>query len=244
MVRNDFLRRWVWGVAAWLAAGLMTAGAAETPRSARAALAASDEDGGLAVGAHIGTLGWGPNVTFGLGSRVNLRFTFNQFDHSYEGDLDDVEYEIDLELKSGGAFLDIHPGGGSFRLTLGAMYNGNELSGTATPTDTVSLGDVDFPPQAVGPLYARLNVPGAAGYAGIGFGNPVSKDGRLTVMLDLGVMFYSEPDFDLSAPESPFADQRFFQNALAAEEKKIQDDFGELMRYHPVISLGIALRFY
>ena len=222
---------------------LATGATGEEPRSAKAALAASD-DGGLAVGVHAGTLGWGPDLVLGVNSAINLRFSFSQFSHTYSSDLDDIEYDIDLKLRNAGAFLDLHPGSGAFRLTLGALYNGNDLSGIATPTDRISLGDVDFPPEMVGPLHAKLNFPGVAWYAGIGFGNPVTKDSRLTVMLDLGVMFYAEPDLDLSAPDSPINDQDYFKAALSAEEKDIQDQFGQFMRFHPVIALGLSLRFY
>lgn len=194
---------------------------------------------GVAIGARVSTLGFGGDLVFGLSDRVNARLGGNRGSVSYEDNVSDVNYDIDLELQSYSLLLDWHPGGGAFRLTGGGVYNATTLEGLAQPTDEQDIGDHTYTPQQIGTLQAEVDFPDWAGYVGIGFGNPV-KTGRWTATLDLGVMLHAKPDFTLES-DSPYS--AMFEEDLEKERQEIQDDYVDKFTLYPVLSLGLAYRF-
>lgn len=197
---------------------------------------------GMALGARAGTTGLGLEGVVGLGPKVNFRLGYNEGDFDYSTDQDDIEYDVNLSLQSASGLLDWHPAGGGFRFSAGAFYNGNEAEGTARPTRPEQIGDFVFTPEQIGTLRATVDFPTWAGYLGFGFGNAVSKDGRWTVLFDIGLMFHSAPEFSLTSDGS-LADNAFFQRELQKEEQEIDDDVVSKIRYYPVITLGLAYRF-
>jgi hypothetical protein len=199
--------------------------------------------GDFAIGAGAGTMGLGVQAVGGLGDRVNLRALFNGGSISYEDSADDIDYDAEAEFSNAGLLLDWHPAGGGFRLSAGAVYNGNEISGTGRPTDITNIGGINFTPSQIGTLKARIDYPEWCGYAGIGFGNAVSRDGRWTVLFDLGVAFFGEADFSLDAEGGEFSDNPLFRRQLDKEEEDIEDDFMGLMSVYPVMTLGLSFRF-
>ena len=229
--------------------GILVAGLAAVstaaPRTADerpAPVASSSGDHSTALGVRVGTPGIGADLVQGLGERLNLRLNYNGGSYTYKNTLDGVKYSVDLDLGTAGLLLDWHPLGGEFRFTLGGFYNMNELSGKATPTDDTDIGDLTFTPAQIGTLRAKADFHGAAGYAGLGFGNAVRPGSRWTVMFDLGVLFYQDPDFSLSA-DGPYADNAIFRQELKKEEQKIKDDYISQATWYPVLSLGLAFRF-
>lgn len=197
---------------------------------------------GVAVDARAGTTGLGLEGVVGLSPKVNFRLGYNEGDFDYSADEDDIEYDVNLSLQSVSGLLDWHPAGGGFRFSAGAFYNGNEAEGTARPTESKEIGDTVFTPEQIGTLRATVDFPTWAGYLGFGFGNAVSKDGRWTVLFDIGLMFHSSPEFTLTS-DGTLADNAFFQQELKKEEQEIDDDVVSKIRYYPVITLGLAYRF-
>ena len=206
------------------------------------AAAPARPDGGaaMAVGARLGTLGLGAEFAVGLGDYVNLRTVGHLGGFSVWGDFSDVEYDVEVDFRNIGLILDLHSAQGGFRWSAGVFYNGNEYDGTATPTANTTIGGISFTPQQIGTITGNIDTDELAYYAGIGFGNPVSRDGRWTVMLDLGVyILASDPEIDLSA-DGTASSHPIFQSQLEIEEEDVED---ELPRWWPVISFGISYRF-
>lgn len=222
---------------------LAFAAAAPTPASGAGAGTTQPGDNGLALalGARIGTAGAGGDLTLGCSDTVNLRLIGQFGTYTYEDTVDEADYDIDFKFSNIGLVLDFHPGGGEFRVSAGIFHNGNDLSGRARPTDNVDLGGVDFPPQLVGTLKADVDFSPVAGYVGIGFGNAVG-DRRVTVSLDLGLLFFAAPEFDLSA-DGPLAGNRFFEAQLRKEEQDIEDEFVSRAHWWPMLALGLSVRF-
>lgn len=197
----------------------------------------------VSVGPRIGTTGLGADLTFALHERVNLRLIGSAPESlTYRQTIDDIDYEIDLTTPTAGGVLDWHPAGGAFRISIGAFWSGIEASGTATPRQSVQIGDVEYPPWAVGTLDGKMTFPSQAGYAGIGFGNPMSG-GRWTVSLDLGVLFGSAPEFRLDARDGLLSDTPAFREELKKEEQEIEDDFVDGLKVYPVLTVGLSFRF-
>ena len=55
----------------------------------------------------------------------------NYFTYSYDSEESGSQYELELELKSAGFFVDLHPFKQAFRITGGFLINGNEVTGNA-----------------------------------------------------------------------------------------------------------------
>lgn len=207
----------------------------------RAAAPAETNDGpAMAVGLRLGTLGVGAELAVGLGDYVNLRTVGHVGGFSVWGDFSDIEYDVEVDLANIGLIVDLHAAQGGFRWSAGVFYNGNEYGGTATPTASTDIGGMRFTPQQIGVITGTVDQDRIAYYAGIGFGNPVTRDGRWTVTLDLGVYFLgSDPELELTS-NGTLASNPIFQAELQAEEDDVED---ELPRWWPVIALGISYRF-
>ncbi len=230
------------GVGLLVAASAAGALSSSARAADRPAASPRDEESNVGAGIHIGTLGLGPDLVVRLSGVLNLRITGNFGAWSYDDTIDDVDYDVEMDFENVGLLLDWHPTGGEFRFTAGVFYNGNELEGTGVPRKPLEIGDVEFTPEQIGTLSAALDFPETAGYLGFGFGNALSRGSRLTVTLDLGVLFFSEADFSLEA-DGTFSGISYFQRQLEKEEAEIKDDFADVFKIHPVISLGLCYRF-
>ena len=196
---------------------------------------------GIALGAKIGTLGPGLDVTVSLVDRLNLRVNGNYLKISAETTQSDIDYDADLTLGSALAMLDWHPFGNNFRISAGAVYNGNELGLEATPTDSVDIGGTDYTPAQIGTLTGDATFDKFGPYIGIGFGNAVKEDMALTFVFDLGVVFHGAPEINLDA-DGPIASVPSFQSDLVEEEEDVEDDISAFKIY-PVLAFGLAYHF-
>jgi hypothetical protein len=196
--------------------------------------------GGVATGVKIGTLGIGADVTVGLHERLNLRVNGNYLNFGYDDTIDDIDFELDLDFKSAIGMLDWHPFANGFRISAGAIYNGNQIELTATPTEPEKIGDNEYPPELIGDLEGELEFENVAPYVGIGFGHAVGENQRLSFIFDLGVIFQSyEVSLDATGPAAQLPQ---FQQDLQREEDDIQEDL-DGFKIYPVLSFGIAYKF-
>ncbi len=199
---------------------------------------------GLSIGAQIGTLGWGPDVVFGINRYLSLRSGVNFGNLGFELELDDVDYDFDLHLFSVPLLIDLYPLGDHFRISAGAyLTSGTSVDLEATPDQAVQIGSHTYGPDVVGTLTGEVEVDNVfAYYLGIGFGNPVAEDQRLTVKLDIGVVFQS---YDVSlTSDGPGMTAKLdtFREDIVEEEQNLQADFDDFKVY-PVVALGLAFTF-
>ncbi|MBN2182778.1 MAG: hypothetical protein JW715_12780 [Sedimentisphaerales bacterium] len=197
------------------------------------------DSGRFAVSGKGGTLGLGGDFTMGVTSNVNARAGFNMLDIDFdEEEIDDVEYDLGVELSSLSALLDWHVFNNSFRITGGLISMDNSINLDARPTESVEIGDNIYLPADVGTLSGSVEFDNIAPYVGIGWGNPLTSNQRWGITCDLGVAFTDSPDVALSATG--------LAAGLAAdiekERKEIEDDLDSL-KFYPVISFGLFYRF-
>jgi hypothetical protein len=212
------------------------------------ALPASAAD--WAVGGRLGTLGLGVEVTAGMGPQVDLRVGAHGGSYDDRRVADDIEYDATAEVRAGTALLDWHPGGGGFRLSGGAVFNGNEVEGESLPPASgfYEIGDVQVPAALLGTLRGQVEWDSVAPYAGLGFGNPFGGDGGWSFGLDLGVIFQGEPQVTLTpifAPGSPLDNpvgRALLRTQLDEEERNLEAEFADFDLY-PVVSFGVSYRF-
>ncbi len=197
----------------------------------------------VAVAPKVSTLGYGADLIVGLGSYVHLRGGIHRGDITRDLTHNDIDYEGDVELSSENLFLDIYPGGRSFRITLGAIRNDNVYEARSTEDTIVEINGVPYPVALVGRLRAVATTDEVGPYLGIGFGNALRGNSRFKLLFDIGAYSHGEPVVDLIAEPNPgIPIPPGFEEDLAAEERSLQDEIGDYDIY-PVVSLSLAIRF-
>jgi hypothetical protein len=194
-----------------------------------------------AIGAKIGTLGVGGDLTTSLIPQVNLRAGVQWFAYSFDGKFSDVDYDVDLNLLNPLLLLDWYPFNGSFRISGGVLYNASNIQLQGRPAEEVEIGDQTYRPEEVGMLEGDVEFEPVVPYVGIGWGNALGSSGQWGIATDFGVAFIGSPNLDLSAT-GPIASDPTFQAELAKEEHNVQDDLSDFNIYL-VLSISLFYRF-
>ena len=101
------------------------------------------DSGRFAVAGKGGTLGLGGEFTAGLATDINARVGINKFDFDLdEEEIDDVEYDLGVELSSISALVDWHIFDDSFHVTGGFISMNNEIElsmGALKPASNVRV---------------------------------------------------------------------------------------------------------
>jgi len=198
---------------------------------------------GAAVGPKVGTTGIGADLTIGLTRSLNLRLGAQGYTRSETRREREIEYDADLKLLSGEILLDLHPGGRGFRISGGAVVNGNEVTAISSEGAVYTINGVQYPVGLVGRLRGRVDTNDVAPYLGIGWGNAVAPGGRWRFALDAGAFYQGKPKVSLTAePLIPALVPPGFAQDLEAERRKIEDDIDSYTIY-PVLAVGVTYRF-
>jgi hypothetical protein len=187
------------------------------------------------------TLGVGVEGEYSLNGYFGARVGVNYFTYSYDGTEDQIDYDFDLETKSVSALLDYHPFKGSFKLSAGVLYNGNELDGKATTAATYNIGNTTYLGSQVGLLTGSVEYNKFAPYAGIGWDTSFGKESGWGFIFEVGALFQGSPDVTLQA-DGPIASDPGFQTDLALEKSNFEDDLNNFEIY-PVVAIGLSYRF-
>jgi hypothetical protein len=200
-------------ILAGLAAGLPAAGAAQ-----------------ISIAPKIGTLGVGADVGLSLGRLATIRGGYGTVPTELKADIRDVAYEARLPDV---VFLgvDLHPGGGGFRISGGVLIHTDDVILDATPDTAVELGEGSYTPTEVGTLRGTAGTSTAFPFAMIGFGHHGGRG--FGVFLDLGVGFMN-PALTLTHSGAG-ADGLAADLVLEAEE--LESD----LRFWPIVQVGITL---
>lgn len=212
-------------------------------RSAAAAgmlmLATATQPAGAAdmgISGHVGTLGAGFDLAYGVSDNFVTRIGVNKLTVSDDFTESDIEYSADLELESVHALADWHVLGGGFRITGGVVFNNNALSGNANiePGDEIGGQQV----TQGGELDLDVTFDDVAPYIGVGWGNRVRGWSKLAFSVDVGIMGQGSPDVDLDDNNTTDASDA----DLRREERNLEDDLEDFDLY-PVISASLVYRF-
>ena len=208
-----------------------------------------NENQGVGADLFVGTTGVGVAVTFPVRyERLNVRALLSVLPYDTDRKLDDIKYDIDLDLQSVGVLLDWHPMDGSFRVSGGFFSLQHDTTGSARPTQNVEIGGATFTPEEVGTLHAKLDYTHAlAPYIGIGWGNAVTPDSSWSFSSELGLMFTSSLKVDLES-DSPLASSNPALRAkldteISVEQARINREDLDDIKYWPFLSFGVAYHF-
>jgi hypothetical protein len=199
---------------------------------------------GLALGVKGGTVGIGPELTFGISKYLNLRGGYNWANFTSKGKIEHVKYDLDFDMDNIPLMLDWHPFAGMFRISAGAYFQSDSyVKLEATPKKSTKIGNHHYGPEVMGTLKGRIDVEDdVAPYVGIGIGNAVMQDVALSLSLDIGLLFQSYDVKLTSNGAGMYAKSSAFRDDLEKERKRIQDKADD-WKIYPVVALSLAYHF-
>jgi len=206
-----------------------------------AGVAAAD----TSLGIRGGTLGGGLELSFALTQRAAVRLNADAYNFKQTDTHDNIDYDMKLKLQTASLMGDWFPFANNFRISLGAMFNGNKFTLKGLPTGPgYTINGTFYPASDVGSFDAAVDFNKAAPYFGIGYGRPIN--GGLSLIFDLGVMSQGSPKSKIDATcgaaiqGTPQCTQ--LQSDAAAEQSRLDESLHSF-KYYPVISLGLAYTF-
>jgi len=193
----------------------------------------------FSLGAEVGILSFfSGSVAWRFSDHFGLRGGLNRFAYDVSQDLDDVKYSLKLKMQSQPLVFDMHPWSmRSFRLSIGVLFNQNQLSASATPTTDVEIGNTTYTPAQIGALSLSIKQRAVSPFLSMG-GNLFYFDSRhqWAFTHEVGVAWTGKPKVSLSASGAvPQAD-------IESERRKIADDLSMLVIL-PIIKFGINYSF-
>ena len=211
--------------------------------------AASAASPDLAVAVRAGTPGVGLDLDLGLSPSFGLRVGFAGFNINHTVNTSDVDYDGRLKLRTVTGLLDWYVFQGGFHLTAGVAGNGTKLDVVGQPNQgSYTINGTTYSSSQLGSLSGELKFGNSASpYVGLGWGNPAGENGRVHFLFDVGAIYGGTPTVSLTAQCGPAAPPgsaqcNQIQSNVATEEQKLVSK-ADILRWYPVVSLGIAVRF-
>ena len=203
----------------------------------------------LAVAVRAGTPGLGLDLDLGLSPSFGMRVGFAGFNIDHTVNTSDVDYDGRLKLRTVTGLLDWYVFQGAFHLTAGVAGNGTKLDVVGQPSQgSYTINGTTYSSSQLGSLSGQLKFGNSVSpYVGFGWGNPAGENGRVHFLLDVGAIYGGTPTVSLSAQCGPAAPPgsalcNEIQSNVATEEQKLVSK-ADILRWYPVVSLGIAIRF-
>jgi hypothetical protein len=194
-----------------------------------------------------GTTGAGFHVVVPMETYLNGRFGANYFKHDFNKSSNLVDYDVKAKLQTFDVLFDWYLREGSpFHLTGGLVYNGNRanFTGKASQLGQFSLNGHTYGTADVGLLAGTVDYRKAAPYLGIGWGNALKGNSRLSFNADIGAFFQGNPNVKLGSTGCS-AGKAICDTVIAdveAERLHLQDDISSFKLY-PVVRASLNYRF-
>ena len=210
--------------------------------------AASAADPDLAVAVRAGTPGVGLDLDLGISPSFGMRVGFAGFNINHTVNTSDVDYDGRLKLRTITGLLDWYVFQGGFHLTAGVAGNGTKLDVVGQPNQgSYTINGTTYTSSQLGSLNGELKFGNSVSpYVGFGWGNPAGENGRVHFLFDVGAIYGGTPTVSLAANCGPAAPPgsalcNEVQSNVATEEQKLVSK-ADILRWYPVVSLGIAIR--
>jgi len=156
------------------------------------------------LGIRGGTLGGGVELSYALSQRAALRLNADGYNRTQSKTHDNIDYDMKLKLQTASLLGDWFPFANNFRLSAGAILNGNKFTLKGVPTGgSFTINGTTYPTSQVGSLDAAVDFNKASPYFGIGYGRPINSG--LSLIFDLGVMFQGSPKSKIDVTCGPLA---------------------------------------
>jgi len=196
------------------------------------------------LGIRAGTLGGGVDLSYALSQRVAVRLNADGYNRTQSKTHDNIDYDMKLKLQTGSLLGDWFPFANNFRISAGAMFNGNKLALKGLPTNGFyTINGVPYNTAQIESLDATVDFNKAAPYIGIGYGRAITRG--LSLIFDAGVMFQGSPKSKIDLTCGPLAtppECAQAQSDARAEQSRLDESLHSF-KYYPVISVGLAYTF-
>lgn len=185
----------------------------------------------------IGTTGLGADVGLALGDAVVLRGGLGFFPIDWEQEYSGIDWTVQVpgELTLG---VDLHPGGGVFRVSAGAMIRNSDLTIDGAYEGTVTIGGETYTDEEVGELTGFVENNRVAPFVLLGFGK--HGTGGVGFFVDLGAAWLGDPTLTVDA-DGIVADDETFKANLERERAEIEDELDVWARWYPILNLGVKI---
>ena len=196
-------------------------------------------DSVLAIGAKIGTTGFGIEARTPITENLYGRFGANYFHYNHKVGDSKIDYKGKLTLLSVPFMLDYHPIETSgFRLSLGVGYNGNNLTATAAPNKSMTLYGNTYTPQQLGKITTKLTLGSKiAPILSIGYDSSFIGSSPFSFNAELGAMYCGNPKIKVSATGIA-ANQKQQINDLNRDANEGLKKAKNYLKFFPIISIG------
>jgi len=196
------------------------------------------------LGLRGGTLGGGVELSHAFGQRTGVRLNADGYSFKQTDTHDNIDYDMKLKLQTVSLLGDWFPFANNFRISAGAVLNGNKITMKGQPTGGFfTINGTQYNTAQVGSLDAAVDFNKAAPYFGIGYGRAINSG--LSLIFDLGVMFQGSPKSKIDVTCGPLATPAQCAQARSdaqAEQSRLDESLHSY-KYYPVISLGLAYTF-
>ena len=194
------------------------------------------------LGLRAGTLGGGIELAHAFTETFGFRIAANGLNYNTTQTYESIDYDAKLQLATGQLLFDWFPFSNNFRVSAGAMYNGNKLTLDGKPSagGTYTINGTTYAASEIGALNGKVDFRKAAPYVGLGYGRPVGKGLSLTA--DLGVLFQGSPRSTLTVTCGTTTNCAQIQSSVAVEQASLENDMDKY-QYYPVLSIGLAYVF-
>jgi hypothetical protein len=189
-----------------------------------------------------GTTGLGASANFRFANHFGIRTGFDYFHYSLTRTEQSAQYKGTLRLQSEPTAVDLYPSRhSSFHLSLGILWNQQQLTGSAVPSSgSITLNGNKYSLSGAS-VNLKVNQPSVMPYAGIGgdffyfdSGHHVSFGG------ELGAAYGK---WTTSLTENGVADPTHtLQNDINTEQGKINHTLNKVPVW-PILKLGIGISF-
>ena len=193
----------------------------------------------LSLRLEAGTTGAGGAVGWRFWNHLGLRAGSDYFQYTASETIEDINYSAKLRTLSEPVLLEWYPWSKhSFHVSAGVAFNQNRLTGTATPSGNITIGNNTYTPSQVGTLDLKVEQQPVNGYLSIG-GNffYFDKAHHWALGGELGVMYTGTPRVSLSTSGSGVSPAD-----LESERQQITDKI-EDYKFWPVLKLAVTCSF-
>lgn len=188
-----------------------------------------------------GLLGPGPEIGYRATEQLGVRAGANFLSFAKNIKVDDIRYEEQPVLRSGGAMIDFYPFEGGFRVSAGARVNGNKVRAKATPLTSVGVGNQIFTPAQISVLSGVARVRDFAPAVTFGYGGMLQSG--FVVAVEAGALFQGAPRLrDFRSEGGTLSGDPAFQAQLERERVELENDIDDY-RLYPVVQLSLGYRF-
>ncbi len=198
------------------------------------------QDARWSVGVTGGTLGVGPQVSFRPSPHFGVRANAGFLSVSRDEEVDDIDYDGELNLNSYGAMLDWFPTGGGLRISLGGRVNNTDIDLVGRPATSVSVGDTTYTPQQIGTLRGTVTTDDFAPLLTLGYGGTLAEG--FTIGAEIGVLWQGEPEIGDLRATGLLASTPQLQTDIEREEREIEDELSDYDLW-PILQVEFLYRF-